>query len=68
MRNDLNNGNRLLGIVFLIFTILISVFALTEFITQNPSIPGGLTGSIRMLIERDSSNTKSTQKIIPPQK
>ncbi len=48
--------NRFLGIVFLIFTLLISVFALTEFIGQNPHLARKLAGSILKESPKDSTN------------
>lgn len=48
--------NRFLGIVFLVFTILIGVFALTEFLNLNPNISGKVAGSIFTKVQHDSTS------------
>ncbi|MEE9431450.1 MAG: hypothetical protein V3V16_10440 [Melioribacteraceae bacterium] len=61
MKRKLNNKISLLGVLSVVFTIAIGVFALNEFKNQHSNVAGNLSNKITVRFQKDSIYKKFFQ-------
>ncbi len=61
MKRKLNNKISVLGVLFVVFTIAIGVFALSEFKNQHSNVAGNLSNKITVRFQKDSIYKKFFQ-------